>query len=104
MAKFQCRNFPDDLYKLLCEGAESNERSIEGHVRFLLAQALMKAKSNEPELPGWMMLALKDSARKGFRSVEFEVMKRLTESLADDGYYPPKEENNEKVAQLRVLR
>lgn len=104
MAKFQCRNFPDDLYKLLCEGAESNERSIEGHVRFLLAQTLMNVKPKEPELPDWMVLALKDSARKGFRSVEFEMMKRLAESLADDGYYPPKEECNEKVTPLRVLR
>jgi hypothetical protein len=66
----------------------------------------MKDKANKPEseLPDWMVLALKDSARKGFRSVEFEMMKDSLNHLADDGYYPPKKECNEKVTSLQVLR
>lgn len=96
MAKLQCRNFPDGLYSLLREDAERNGRSIEGHIRFVLTQVMMKANAIELEPPDWVILALKDSAKKGFRSVEFEVIRRLTKSLADDRYYPPKEESKKK--------
>lgn len=104
MPKIQCRNFPADLYELLCEGATLNERSIEGHTRFLLKQALETKCEGEQELPDWMVDALNNSAREGYRSLQHEIMKRLAESLQKDGVYPPKEKVNENVLHIRLLK
>ncbi|WP_154641110.1 Arc family DNA-binding protein [Serratia marcescens] len=90
MAKIQCRNFPDHLFEQLVTDAQKNERSLEGHVRFLLTDILNNPTLNEEtELPEWMLNALRESAKKGFRSLRYEIIKRLTESLAAEHVYAP---------------
>ncbi|WP_143182323.1 Arc family DNA-binding protein [Serratia fonticola] len=90
MAKIQARNFPEHLFEQLMTDAQKNERSLEGHVRFILTCALNNPILNEgTELPEWMLNALRESAKKGFRSLRYEIIKRLTESLAKEEVYPP---------------
>lgn len=90
MAKIQCRNFPDDLFEQLNEEAQKNERSLEGHVRFLLSNYLVLKSVNEQlDIPEWMDYELQQSAKRGFRSFRFEIIKRLTESLENEGITPP---------------
>lgn len=104
MAKIQCRNLSTELYEAICKDACAHERSIERHVRFLLTQAMTEVNEDKPELPDWIIIALKDSAKKGFRNLEFELIKRLTKSLAEDGYSPPKEKVNENALHLRLVK
>jgi len=81
MAKVQCRKFPDDLYEKLSVSADKNERSIEGHVRYLLSEMLNDSSVLVSDIPDWLLKALEDSARKEFRSIELEILKRLTDSF-----------------------
>lgn len=81
MAKVQCRKFPDDLYEKLSVSADKNERSIEGHVRYLLSEMLNDSSVLVSDIPDWLLEALEDSARKEFRSIELEILKRLTDSF-----------------------
>jgi len=101
VAKIQCRNFPDNLFERLEIDAQKNERSLEGHVRFLLTETLTNSSTIDEDsyfsgfIPEWMLIALKLSAKQGFRNLKYEVIKRLTESLDSDGIYPPGEEKDE---------
>lgn len=93
MAKLQCRAFPDDIYEKLVNDAREQSRSLEGHIRFLLAKYYSPSEKEDTEtgrnlitveLPEWMVVKLNESASAGYRSLNFEVLKRLTESLASD--------------------
>lgn len=94
MAKLQCRTFPDDIYEKLVNDAKQQERSVEGHVRFLLTDYFLPhdAKAITIKLPEWMVSRLNECACTEFRSLNNEILKRLTESLAKDGINPPQED------------
>lgn len=94
MAKIQCRTFPDDIYEKLVEDAKAQERSVEGHVRFLLTDYFLPLdeKPVSVKLPEWMISKLNEYARAEYRSLNNEILKRLTESLAKDGVNPPQED------------
>lgn len=93
MAKLQCRTFPDDIYEKLVNDAKQQERSVEGHVRFLLTDYFLPLdeKPVSVKLPEWMISRLNECARTEYRSLNNEIIKRLTESFTKDGINPPQE-------------
>ncbi|MEN4807299.1 hypothetical protein ABEG98_23250 [Pantoea agglomerans] len=64
---------------------------MEGQVRFMLTTALTSEAESEhfAALPEWMLTALEQKSKEGFRRIQDEILMRLTLSLEAEGITAP---------------
>ena len=75
MANIQVRKFPDDIYERIVQSAARAERSVEGEVRYALAQAY-------PLHPDVRL-----SLRERWQQETAQRLRLLTDRLASDGFW-----------------
>ncbi len=112
MAKIQCRNIDEDVYEAVVNEARRQERTLEGHIRFLLkdwydnnSEGFRPPTDDEQYgwLPKWIVNELRKSAEKGFRSPQHEIIKRLTASFNEENIYDPAMLSQEELLKRNLV-